>query len=212
MLELQPHGLVRGVVLDHEQTPKAGIDVQLMRVHPNGVLARCAAASVTTDAQGRFAIPSAPEGRFVLGVNLRRTPDRRAPFPPVYLPASRNLEQAQILELRPDGVVEDLRLQLPPPLLPRTVRVEVYWSDGTPVNHGAYASYTFQGRKSLDQHWKAGNFVELEVLEGLDYQIDVKWKMPYAKPPQLSAPPVNLPSGRGAATLKVTLPYTKPPA
>ena len=86
---------------------------------------------VLTDANGRWAFDGLPPGRYIVGVNLLRTPSINSPFVERYHPSGR-LDTATPVEVV-DGRQTRVELTSGPPLAQRTISGIVLDSDGTPA-------------------------------------------------------------------------------
>jgi hypothetical protein len=210
-LTLQSHGEAQGVVRDAAGRPAAGVRVEMVRVLPDGSLAGLESYLTETGKDGRFRFQNVAAGTFVMGVNVRSAPTHAEPYAATYYPGVPSAERAERLTFGPNTLLENLVLPLPPVIARRTVRVNVFGADGKPITAGARASASHQGRDAAFENARTGNVVELQLLEGLAYEITGSWfgrvdgSLLFAK-----SEPVRLPAGRDPVTIDVRLGPARP--
>lgn len=210
-LSLGSDGVVQGTVLDHKNNPVNDVRVELVRVLPDSGIARSYSNWADTDQQGRFRIERVAAGTFVLGVNIGSAPTDREPYLTTFYPGVESPSSARHFTFEPNVKVSDLVLRLPPPLAKRTISVRVYWADGTPVETEARAFADHRGKRAAFESAKAGNVVELALLEGLDYTISADWFTTSRAPVRrVTSEEVNLSAGEGTATVDIRLKSQKP--
>lgn len=107
--------------------------------------------------------------------------------------------------LRPDQKLSGLEFRLPTPLRIRHVRVEVFWSDGGPAR-GADVFATTEGKSAGHEVGRGEEtFVELKLIEGLDYRINARWTPESGRSRAVDSEIVPLSAGRESAIVRVRL-------
>lgn len=217
-LVLRSEGSIDGTVRWMNGTPAAGVVVKLVRLLPDGSLAKASVDAVSTKSGGRFTMQDVPAGRFVLGVNLNERAKADQPWLPLFLSGSgvavESLSAARVFELGPNEVVSEVEMQLPPPLPPRTVQVRIYWADGTPAV-GASIWVLPEGQVAVPgtSHTAAQreNVVTLTLMEDYSYSLGAQWvSMERGQEMQIvDSRPVVLPAGK-MGTVAVRLLGNKP--
>lgn len=210
-LSLGSEGVVQGTVLDHKGKPVHDVRVELVRALPDRSIAPSYTNWTDSDRQGRFRLKRVAASTFVLGVNIGSAPTDREPYRTTFYPGVKAPTSARRFIFQPNANVSGLVLRLPPPLIKRTVRVRVYWADGTPVKTEARASADHQEKRAAFENATAGNVVELPLLEGLDYTISADWFSTSGAPVHyVTSEEVHLSAGKGPATIDIRLKRNKP--
>lgn len=88
-----------------------------------------------TSANGEFAYKSVPPGRYFLVANFNYLPDAKNPYPTVFYKSADEKSAATIIEIGRGQKIENLLIQLPPPLQTREIRGKVFWQNGKPARN-----------------------------------------------------------------------------
>jgi hypothetical protein len=123
---------IKGRVLDPQGRPLPEAKVDLIAA--DGAEISHKGMFAFTDQEGRYELKDVPPGRFLLGLNLSRPPDERAPYPRTYYPGVASAAQATAITVGEGAMLPSYDLQLLPRLTDRTVDVVVTWPDGRPVD------------------------------------------------------------------------------
>jgi len=124
----------------------------------------------TTDANGDAVLGPLPDGRYLVGVNLRERPTEQHPYAAFYHPGVRDAGDAAVVRTK-GGKRRDLGvLKLPPPLAERTLTGVVVFQDGRPAA-GASVSVSVHnvvgGPSAADE---AGRF-SVTLHDGVTYEV-----------------------------------------
>lgn len=206
-LRMQGHGQVRGTLIDQRGGVVRGVRVELVRVMPDGKLARSYSLWSDTDAAGRFHFKDTPAGEFAIGVNLASAPTADEPWP------ATALAQGNVI-LQPNEEKSGLVLQLPQALPVRTVRVHVLWADGSPAEGGARAYSAADGYQYaylVGTRAQSGNIVELQLMQHLSYKLRADWYQQAGdKPLHFQGEEIALAAGGAAVDVRIRLKVNRP--
>jgi len=88
-----------------------------------------------TSANGEFAYKSVPPGRYFLVANFNYLPDAKNPYPTTFYKSADEKSAATIIEIGRGQKIENLLIQLPPPLPTNEIRGKVFWQNGKPARN-----------------------------------------------------------------------------
>jgi hypothetical protein len=165
-----PTGYISGTVRGPDGKPIEDADLTIYSaIDPE---AHIEDDSATTDAQGHFRF-AVPPGRYVIGFNTFWPPSAKFPYPPTYYPGTQHQDEATVVEVTDRQHKRDLIIQLPKPLVARTIPVKVVWPNGSPVDEASvWLSQTSDRTtivgESVSHTAKDGTF-NLIGFEGIDY-------------------------------------------
>lgn len=89
-----------------------------------------------TDDEGNFKFSGVPRGRYLIAVNHTKFPKLNDPtkaYPPSFYPGVEDETQAQAISVAPGEKLSDLVIRIPSKRPLSVVKINVVWSDGTPV-------------------------------------------------------------------------------
>ncbi len=171
-------GRLSGVLLDDRGQPAAGALVELLPLELSDKLEDLRALRPfigrveETDAKGRFEFSELKQGRYVLGVNMIRTPDARSPFQRTFFPGVQTEKNAAVISLGRGEKLEGYELRVSPRLPVREIKGIVVGANGKPI---AKAFLSLQdspsirdGRTLISTETDARGHFTLKVLEGLE--------------------------------------------
>lgn len=129
---LSPSARITGRVVAHDGRPVARLAIEATpptaQAHPMYGLA---VISGQTDADGYFEIRGVPDGRYIVGVNLKDLPNQNNPYARTLYPSEGPDAHEVTVSL---GQTVDLGTwRLPPPLAIVKVAGIITWQDGTPA-------------------------------------------------------------------------------
>ena len=122
------NGSVSGKVVDAEGKPVKEVEVNLMsgdNSEKNWF--------TSTDREGRYEFRMVQPGRYLLGFNLKWSPDKDDPYPKTYYPGVKTRSETTLLTIGEGVQLKGYDLTLPPKLTEREVMVTVVWPDGRTV-------------------------------------------------------------------------------
>lgn len=128
------NGRVNGRVLNADGEPVAKILVSL--VQPGSNTKENQVKLERTDDEGNFKFSAVPRGRYLVAVNHTRYPELNDPtkgYPPTFYPGVADEANAQAITVGPGEKLNDLLVRIPSKRAPSVVKINVVWSDGTPV-------------------------------------------------------------------------------
>jgi hypothetical protein len=135
---LRTDGHISGVLLDAQGRAASGTYVELI---PFELTAKLEALRTgpfmgrveETNSDGRFEFVKLKPGRYLLGVNVLRTPDGKNPFRRTFFPGVPDAAEAKIITLEKGQKLTGIDLRMPPRLPMREIRGVVVWKNGSPV-------------------------------------------------------------------------------
>jgi hypothetical protein len=132
-------GRISGVLLDAQGRVASGTYVELIPLELGAKLGNLKTGPFLgrvreTDSRGRFEFKELKPGRYLLGVNMLRTPDGRNPFRRTFFPGVPALAQAGIITLAKGEKLKGYEFRMPQRLRVREIRGVVVWKDGSPVS------------------------------------------------------------------------------
>jgi hypothetical protein len=165
-----PTGYISGILVGPDGKHIA--DADLTVYSPTDPEAHIEDDSATTDDHGHFRF-AVPPGQYVIGFNTFWPPSPSFPYPPTYYPSSPEKSGAQVVAVRDREHKDNVVIQLPKPLLQRTIAVQVLWPDGKPVKDANVwlsqkSDPTFVVGTSVSHTTEDGNF-NLIGFKGIDY-------------------------------------------
>jgi hypothetical protein len=218
VLSVQSNGQITGSVVDHTGKAASNVRVELVRVLPGGNTAPVYSVWADTDGDGHFHMTETPGGTFVVGVNIGSIPHAEEPWPATYYPGVPSFQEAKIFELKAHENAGSIALKLPPPLPLRSIRVHVYWADGTEVVSGARAfaepvhpRYQYNIAEPSNIGVTSGNVVTFRVLQEYAYKVRADWfAMTRTGMFHVLSDPIVVPAGREASAVHIRLQGNKP--
>ncbi|HEV8385359.1 MAG TPA: carboxypeptidase-like regulatory domain-containing protein [Candidatus Acidoferrales bacterium] len=126
-LLLSPAGVISGTLFDEDLDPVASVTVEVIRVQylPGGRRLIYLTASAQSNDQGNFRIPDLPPGRYYVRaggfiqqprfqIALKEAPGAATKYRSTYFPGTPLIDEAQPVEVRPEGETANIRIQLSP--------------------------------------------------------------------------------------------------
>jgi hypothetical protein len=126
-------GRVRGRVVDTRGDPVPGLTIDLVAPSALDADPLVEPRRTLSDGDGRFEIAHVPPGRFVVGINTRRSGDGSLLGPQAFYPGTTAAAQARVTTLGPGARVTLGDFVLPASTPHAAVRGTVTGSDGAPV-------------------------------------------------------------------------------
>lgn len=202
---LRSHGVLEGTVWHADGSPGKDVRVEIVRVQADGSPGLSTVAAATADAAGRFRMTDVPAGRFYAGVNLTAAMTPEQPWPATYLPGTDDWRRAHVLDLEPNGNVNDLELVVAPPRPVRNVDVRVFWADGEPATAVRIHATPLDAPEHLVppslKPPKLGG--QLRLMQDYSYEITADWYMRREYWEVETSDPVTLPRGKTDAVVEV---------
>lgn len=161
-------GRVQGRVLEATGKPPRSLRLSLVPLRGKPEVA--AAGEAYTVEEGAFEFHDVPPGDYLLAVNPAGPSSFGPPYPPTFYPSASTPEAALAITVRPSETVELRDLQLPPPLVERSISGQVRRYDRQPAAGVVVRVIGPDGRESTTWTDEAGRF-KLQVYEGSRYRI-----------------------------------------
>lgn len=121
-------------VIDPNGLPVPSIWVELIPTTVDSTRDRSVDEFTVTNPQGQATFYDRPPGSYTISVNYFNTPDKDAPYPPVFAPDVEDRSRAQVFEIRPGTKLsETIVIRIPRVLESISMKGTVVGSDGKPV-------------------------------------------------------------------------------
>jgi hypothetical protein len=192
------NGRVRGRVLRPDQQPMTWF-ADLIAVGPVPEGFEREGRSVRTAANGEFEFNAVPPGDYVVGVNLKRTPQPGSPFVPSYYPGTTRREDAFLVSVGQGSEHNGLDFTLPVALSPGQIEVRLPELPGGGLVSVCVGSGSDRVAYPLNHD---GDLVLVNVVEGLTYRLQVHVEGAMGKHWESALVDVVAVPGRRALTVK----------
>jgi Tissue inhibitor of metalloproteinase. len=124
---------ISGRVMEPEGRRLPKVMVELIPVEASDKVSWTRTDNTYADEQGAFELSEVAPGRYLLGINIGRSPDAETPYARTFYPGVTDRSQATVIEIGLGQKFEDMDIQLPMKLVERTVSGQVVWPDGSPA-------------------------------------------------------------------------------
>ncbi len=162
-------------VIDSDGNPVKNIWVEFVPagIEPKPDTLRFADEFSVTNPQGGLYKFGLPPGRYTVSVNKYMLPDAENPYPATFYPNTGDRAKAKVIEIKPGTKIEDIVIQLPPPLSMKEIRGRVFWKDNKPAENVYVNLRDAESKQNISDARtdKVGNFV-MKGFTGRKYIIE----------------------------------------
>ena len=164
---VQFSGIVSGKVVSANGDPAKDIQVNLAKEDDGEK-----EWSAWTDEEGRYEFHMVQPGSYLLGFNLRWSPNKDDPYPKTFYPGVRDRSEAALITVGEGEKAKGYDLTLPSPLKERELKVTVAWPDGRPAT-GASVDFEMSEGTTLGERatTDAKGVVSIKVFDNYRYII-----------------------------------------
>lgn len=172
LLSVWPNGEIAGTIRDLQGQPLANVPVQAFIKDWRGEWDSAPHREGKTGFDGTYLLQGIPPGEVIVGVNGEEYEDTE-PWPPTYFPGTPDRDKARPLALGRAERLSGIDLRLTDPRTRATVRIEMFYEDGTPANGASAALENEAGtqRAKSIESTPQQNWVELPVYLSESYRV-----------------------------------------
>lgn len=180
--DAQIDGRISGHVFDSDGSPvtdNVQVSIVTLESSTKGI-ALAESRSEYTKNKGWYEFDGLQPGKYLLGINIARPPDKHSPYPMVYFPNTSDRTQARVFTISVGEKLKNIDFHLPPKLPEITLSGVVVRPNGTPVVEAQVDIYDQEdAQRSLGFSWdvktdRRGRFT-LRCFKGRRYWLHA-WK------------------------------------
>lgn len=179
---VQYDGRISGIVLNADGQPAAGVALEVMSADRVASTVPVETMTAKTGSGGYYEFSEVPPGRYVFGVNLRRTMRESGDmYPKTFYPGTSAASDAAVIDVADGNRLELEPFRLPAARRSREVTGVVLWLDGRPVSDAnvwlADGEATFR-QVAMGIKTDADGRFSFVVYDGLSYAVRVSDNIP----------------------------------
>jgi len=148
-LRMWPDGGISGRVTDQSGRPLPDVPVQAFPVLEGKERDSHVFRTATTDAAGRYALTTLPNGKYIVGVNGEKYKDSSA-YPPTFHASGKDGSQSSLVYVPETGVVQGVDIVLPPRRVAATLLVRAV----APADESIIAFSTILNSEAGTPRWR----------------------------------------------------------
>lgn len=124
-----------GKVTDLDRLGLAKATVQLIPINSSDKLTQEELYDTETNENGQFDLKNIPVGKYLLGINLAKSPDEHQPYQKTFYPGTTDRKKAAVINVELGQKISSLNFQATQKLIPNKVTGIVTYEDGKPASN-----------------------------------------------------------------------------